>query len=830
MMQKTVGRENAITLVRLFAWRCFGVLVAIIVMMVSGAGSRTAAAEDKKRQGEPGSVQTNALPQPAGEPICAPLSGRSALPLPVSMSQPASTRRMVARLEEILRKSDPQAGGFQSAEFADLLRRRLLQPTTPRQLLQLKPLYARQLLQAGESEAALKEFEEFEKMMKEKRGSLDSRNRNELITLKALCHLRLGEQENCGFNHNAESCTLPIRGDGVHKLQRGSRGAVGVLEDLLQSYPSDLRARWLLNIAYMTLGEYPAKVPEQWLIDPKVFESDHDIKRFPDVAGKLGLDVDDLAGGVVMEDFDNDGFLDLMVSGWSLHSQLRLFRNNGDGSFTERTAEAGLSGLVSGLNMIQTDYNNDGLADVLVFRGAWLGPQGNHPNSLLRNNGNFTFTDVTEEAGLLSFHPTQAGVWFDYNGDGWLDLFIGNESTPRTNHSCELYRNNGNGTFTECAAENGVDIVRFVKGVVSGDYNNDGRPDLYLSCRDGENILLRNDGPASQEKSPGTTWRFADVAKQAGVTKQQASFPCWFWDYDNDGQLDLMVTGYSIKDVGDIAADYLGLPHRGELARSYRNNGDGTFSDVSAGVGLNKLLHAMGANFGDLDNDGWLDFYVGTGDPDLATLIPNRMFRNNGGKTFQDVTTSGGFGQLQKGHAIAFGDIDNDGDQDVYSVVGGAYTADNYRNQLFVNPGHGNHWLKLKLEGVKSNRAAVGARIKLVLKTDEGERAIYRTVGSGASFGASPFRQEIGLGQARSIVRTEILWPATGKTQVLDGLEMDRFYKIREGGETTSPTALARFDLPTSTDAPARHHGHASIAPSGGGASGTSAKQLAPLK
>ena len=163
----------------------------------------------------------------------------------------------------------------------------------------------------------------------------------------------------------------------------------------------------------------------------------------------------------IVDDFDNDGFYDLVISAWDLKGQLRYFHNNGDGTFTERTSEAGLVGEVGSLNIQQTDYNNDGLLDIWMLRGAWLGKAGRIPNSLLRNNGDGTFTDVTEEAGLLSFHPTQASRWFDYDGDGWLDVFIGNESLdPKDPDWCELYRNNGNGTFTECAKASGISVAR----------------------------------------------------------------------------------------------------------------------------------------------------------------------------------------------------------------------------------------------------------------------------------------------------------------------------------------------------------------------------------
>jgi hypothetical protein len=722
----------------------------------------------------------------------------AAAPATKAFQQPESTRRMVALLAKITREADPMRNPFRNAEQAGLLRDLLAKATDPREVLQIRMRLAWQLLNSGEPEGALKQYELVKQRMLDDKVPIEEQREPEWLTFQALCYLRIGELENCVGNHNSQSCMFPIQGSGIHTLERGSRGAVGLLTELLGKYPGDLRARWLLNIAYMTLGEYPAQVPPQWLLDPKLFASDYDIKHFADIAGSVGLDLDGLAGGVVLEDFDGDGFLDIMLSSWGVNNQLRLFRNNGDGTFTERTEEAGLMGLIGGLNMIHCDYNNDGHMDVLVLRGAWLGTEGKYPCSLLRNNGDFTFTDVTEEAGLLRFHPTQTAVWFDYNNDGWLDLFIANESKdPKGDpNPCELFRNNGDGTFTECAAEHGVAFVGFFKGVVSADYNNDGRPDLYLSRLDGDKILLRNDGPAGADTSPRAPWKFTDVATAAGVTEPPTTFTCWFFDYDNDGWPDIFVSGYAIQDVGDIAADYLGLPFAGQRAKLYRNNRDGTFTDASKECGVDKMLLTMGANFGDLDNDGWLDFYVGTGNPDLSVLIPNRMFRNDGGRRFQDVTTSGGFGQLQKGHAVAFGDINNSGTQDIYSVVGGAVESDHAHNQLFRNPGHGNNWLKLKLEGVKTNRAAIGARVTVVVDDGAAVRAIHRTVGSGGSFGATTMRQEIGVGGARAIRRVEIFWPVSGVTQVLTGLDINTAYHVREGDASATRVELRTFAWP----------------------------------
>ena len=640
-----------------------------------------------------------------------------------------------------------------------------------------------QLLNSGQSAAAVQALDDLDAYLGEKKMTLPAGDRVGLMFQRGLTYLRLGEQQNCIGYHTSESCLFPISAGGVHRLPEGSREAIRIFSEVLKENRNHIAAAWLLNIAYMTLGEYPEKVPKQWLFPPSVFASEYDIKRFPDVASALGVDVDDLAGGTIVEDFDGDGYLDIMASSWRMDGPLRYFRNDGGGRFIDQTTNAGLTLVTGGLNIQQTDYNNDGRPDVFVLRGGWLGAGGHHPDSLLRNNGDGTFEDVTEEAGLLSFHPSQAATWFDFNNDGWLDVFIANESQAQDRNVCQLYRNNGNGTFTECAGETGLALTAFYKGVTSGDYDNDGDPDLFLSDRDGANRLMRNDGPA---ETGSKRWRFADVTAQAGISNTYASFPTWFFDYDNDGWLDVFVSGYSIRDVGEVAADYLGEPHGGERARLYRNNGNGTFSDVTKESGLYKVIHGMGSNFGDLDNDGWLDFYIGTGDPGLATLIPNRMFRNAEGKRFQDVTTSGGFGHLQKGHGVAFGDIDQDGDQDIYAVIGGAYAGDNYRNALFLNPGHSNNWIGLKLVGTKCNRAAIGARIKVVAQTGAQTRNIYKTVNSGGSFGSSPLRQHLGLGGASGIREVEILWPGSRTPQRIREVEVNRVYVIHEGQAVAS--------------------------------------------
>lgn len=720
----------------------------------------------------------------------------------------SSTAKTATLLKKLAAENVPAENLFLNDLRVPIFEARLAGANDPGVAIRARFDLATELLNAGQTLRSIEEYQTTWKTLSGSPGLLNSKDRASLRIAEAMAHLRLGEVENCISNHTSESCLLPIQRGGVHKYQRGSRAGIEILTEQLSRTPNELSARWLLNVAYMTVGEYPDKVPPQLLIPPTAFASECAFPRFPDVAAGLGLDLDTMAGGVVADDFDGDNLLDLLISAWGFHDQLRFFRNNGDGTFTDATEAAGIIGEVGGLNMISADYNNDGNPDVLVLRGAWMGRQGRFPCSLLRGDGKGHFTDVTEEAGLLAFHPTQTATWLDFNNDGWIDLFVGSESAGPEISPCRLYRNNRNGTFTERAKEVGVANVGFVKAVISGDFNNDGLPDLYLSRLNEPNVLYRNDGSQSSNKDPMGAWKFTDVAMSVGVGEPLKSFPGWFFDYDNDGWLDLFVSGYYIRDVGDIAADYLGIRNLGAVPRLYHNNRDGTFTDVAAQAGLNHVFLTMGCNFGDLDNDGFLDFYLGTGNPDLSSIMPNRMFRNDGGKRFLDVTTASGTGHLQKGHAVVFADLDNDGDQDIYESIGGAYTSDNFRNVLFENPGSSNRWITLKLEGVKSNRAALGARIKIIAANSSGDRVIYKTVSTGGSFGASPFRQEIGLGNATAIRSAEIFWPVTGKTQVVAGLQPDHFYSIREGDRDAVIVNLKPMKFATKAGATHEHNHH----------------------
>jgi hypothetical protein len=240
------------------------------------------------------------------------------------------------------------------------------------------------------------------------------------------------------------------------------------------------------------------------------------------------------------------------------------------------------------------------------------------------------------------------------------------------------------------------------------------------------------------------------------------------------------VNSYFIS-VDESVRTYLGLPHNAGTLKLYKNLRNGTFRDVTGEVGLDKVFMPMGANFGDIDNDGFLDIYLGNGNPSYVSLLPHVLLRNHEGKYFVDVTASSGTGELHKGHGVAFADIERRGYEDIVTETGGAVPGDRHALRLFANTADGNDWVNLKLVGVKSNRPAIGASIKLTVE-NEGKttRSIFRTVGSGGSFGASPFEQHIGLGKSARILNLDIFWPASGTRQLFTEVAKNQFLEIRE--------------------------------------------------
>ncbi len=683
-------------------------------------------------------------------------------------------RRTLQEYQLTSRANDPFYGeaGLQRVQY---LLEQVEGGQSPRKEIELLQDLAEYELRLGKVGKALEHYDRMQSLVDELGERMPPKERVGALVKHAIGCLRLAETENCVHCRNGESCLLPITAGGVHERQEGASKAAELLTAALEIDGENLTARWLLNIAHMTLGKYPEHTPEAWRVPPEKFENAVDFPRFRNVAKEKGLDMLSTAGGVVADDLNNDGWIDLLVSDWSPSEYPRLFLNDGQGGFVDRTEGSGLEGLFGGLNMVQADYDNDGDIDVFVLRGAWKGAQGLVPNSLLQNDGSGKFTDVTVDAGLaIDNYPTQTAAWADYDLDGDLDLYVGNESYP-----CQLFMNRGAGRFTEVAVRAGVVNNHYTKAVVWGDFDGDRYPDLYVSNYDAPNRLYRNNRAGG----------FEDVAPALGVTGPLKSFPAWFWDFNNDGALDLFVASYPMA-LEQVAAQFFGLPTTAEHDHMYQADGQGGFTEVAQKLGVTRMTDPMGCNFGDLDHDGFLDFYLGTGTPAFSYLAPNVMYWNRQGTSFADVTYRGGFGHLQKGHAVAFADFDHDGDQDIFQEVGGAYPGDAFPNVLYENPGNDNHEITIKLVGKESNRSAIGTRICVTVTEAGTTRKIYRWVNSGGSFGSNPLRQQIGIGAAEKIDSLEIYWPKTDQTQVFQNLPVDQAVEITEGEEAWRPLAI----------------------------------------
>ena len=434
--------------------------------------------------------------------------------------------------------------------------------------------------------------------------------------------------------------------------------------------------------------------------------------------------------------------------------------------FVDRTQEAGL-GAISQVHIITAaDFDNDGWIDLFVGR-PYL------PYLLLHNNGDGTFEDVTLAAGLLdgwlddevSF--TWGSAWGDADNDGDLDLFISRWGLripflggllARPYRGSLFFRNQGGGRFVDHTAEAGLTEVlkdQVYVGAAWGDSDNDGDLDLFLSgfVQNGSRMLA-NDGAG----------RFSNRERHG------PGFMAAFLDLDHDGQLEIFQGGFTdawTSTAGAVFGDELGQPAGRSLI--LRRSSAGRFepdSDYFDGGAL--PIPSMGVSYGDLDLDGCSDFYIGTGNPEGWLVLPNLMFRGaRDGSGCSDLATNismiNGFGTIQKGHGIVFFDVDDDGDQDLYSSLGGMWPGDRWPNQLFLNESRtGNRWIKIRLRGRRTNRYGLGARIEVRGENSDGHE-ILRTylMDHKTGFGSAPYLAHIGLLDVASIQDVSVFWPGS---------------------------------------------------------------------
>lgn len=594
---------------------------------------------------------------------------------------------------------------------------------------------------------------------------VDSEFALDLLAKIGVVHLRIGELANCEKNHNQDSCIFPLSAKAVHTDISGAQAAVEKFTEYLKHRPGDTHVAWLLYVAKMALGRVGERAG---IVD--FAGSSIAFPRFFDQAAGAGLHKRALgAGGVLAEDFNGDGNIDIVISSTLWGDPLQYFENSGNGHFIDRSQESGIAKTERGLNLNATDYNNDGRVDIYVNRRVGRGLKRNYEerNVLLRNNEDGTFTDVTKEVGLHGKpNKNLAALWADFDNDGWLDLFVCNE-----NRGPDLFHNK-NGKFTQKIDGSGIEIKGICGGAAYGDVNNDGKMDIYVTHLNAENRLFLNKGGMKFERS-----------QQPLIEKNpKRAYTTWFFDYDNDGWLDLFVANLDLE-ITSMLLSFQGKPHPGDHQRLFRNTGQGKFEDVTKQVGLDRTILVMGANYGDLNNDGYPDIILGTGAHSLSDLVPNIAYLNQGGSHFSDISVSGGFSNLQKGHGVAVTDFNKDGQPDVLISLGGAYDSDRYFPQLLANPGFPNHWITLQLSGTSANRLGIGARVRATIRENGKKRVVHGTCSKGSSFGSNTLQVHLGLGKAVKIEQLEVTWPGDTTAQVFSGVDVNATYRLVQGAK-----------------------------------------------
>jgi tetratricopeptide (TPR) repeat protein len=554
------------------------------------------------------------------------------------------------------------------------------------------------------------------------------------------------------------------------------RGAAAALRKAQELKPSPQR-QFALMQAWDELGGYPRDFPEalRFPLRPEPVDPNHPpALKFTDIAARLGIDKLAGAGPVGWADYDGDGRFDLVSCGCD--NFCSLFRATTTG-FVDATREAKLGKLEPGFGSAWGDYDNDGDPDLYIARNGWNGPAR---NGLYRNEGDGTFTDVAEAAGVSDMGSSFHTAWFDYDRDGWLDLVVSNGVyvDGSTNH---LYHNKGDGTFEDVTQRAGVWVApRYgTIGVALGDYDADGWPDIFFHGRMEKNRLFHNNGDGT----------FTDVAGAAGVAGQgtQNGFIAIPADLDSDGDLDIFTGSLAVYD--QVLAGYRPGYHdgpTGDIPRFYRNDGTGRFTDVSLEAGLGYPLGIMAGGIADLDNDGYLDIYLGTGNPEMRRLEPNIFYHNVRGRRFEDLTRFTGLGATAKGHGITFLDWDGDGDLDIFASLGGFFHGDWARSAFFLNEaGNRNHWLSVRLSQPKLNRDTIGGRVTVTA----GSLRQVQEVSAGHGFGSTdPPVLHFGLGGATRVERLEIRWP-DGQRQVFEDLPADQALRVEKGGQPVKAPA-----------------------------------------
>ena len=538
------------------------------------------------------------------------------------------------------------------------------------------------------------------------------------------------------------------------------RQAVDACVESMKSNPANERVRAWLWFSAQALGGYPENIPPEFQMEMKPGWAPADLK-YEDIAVKAGLDKTSAGRGTAVFDYNNDGLLDIVIT--AAHGGCSLYRNNGDGTFTDVSIHSGLDECVNSFGVSAADYDNDGFVDLFITRLGFYSGEA----ALYHNNGDGTFTNVTEQAGVQSWGPAFTASWVDYDGDGYLDLFIAHNlasvfdlQTPN-----RLFHNNGDGTFTDVTQSSGLATLYPTVCAAWGDYDNDGLPDLFLSSGLGRPMLFHNNGDGT----------FIDVSAEAGFKDFVMGSMCFSCDYDNDGWLDIVQYAWCDHE-DEVCTMRTGQAREGApIARVYHNNRDGTFDMRAREIGLDGSWGTMSGSFGDLNNDGHLDFVLGNGSPRMERLNPMIVLQNDGAR-FHNTTFSSGLPFVGKSHGVNCADLFGDGRLEIIVAAGGVYPGDLLTSSIYRPTELPGNYLNVRLAGVKSNRDGIGARVTLLA----GDLRQMREVYGGTNFGCLPCEQHFGLGRADKIDAIEIRW-SSGLTQRLENPPLNDSIRVTEG-------------------------------------------------
>jgi tetratricopeptide (TPR) repeat protein len=533
--------------------------------------------------------------------------------------------------------------------------------------------------------------------------------------------------------------------------------------------PSEVRYKWMLRTQTILAGLPESTIPPQFRLHVPL--SAPSPVHFLDVTQMAGVENFALGRGVAWGDFDRDGYDDLFVC--AERAPFRLFRNLGNGQFVDVGKKMGVVDPVGlgcyGASFV--DYDNDGFKDLFLTSNGW---GGTNRLFLFHNGERRRFMDVTSEAGLGGAINAFGASWADYDNDGHVDLAVAVGIAEPDGNNLRLFHSNGDGTFRDVTLQAGLTKRAKWISVGWGDFNNDRYPDLVAASFDKGCTLYQNLGNG----------RFRDVSEQAGIECSAPCYTCEFFDYNNDGHPDIFVSTYPWKGLqwsnlkSMVEHQVSGAPAPlGQQQLLFRNNGDGTFTCVSGEAGIAGMYGGMSSQIADVDNDGYPDIILGLGNPQVDWTEPMALFHNDEHGHFSDIASSAGLNNFDMLHGIAFADYNHSGNQSFYGSFGGFYWGTRCEAHLYANRGSGKHALEIRLIGTRSNRDAIGARLRALV----GKRILCKCVSAGTGFGSmNSSLVHIGLGSSNLVNRLEITWPS-GTRQIFTDVPGGQCVQIVEG-------------------------------------------------